>query len=65
MQNSQKNTGSNDEDNRSGYSPEEALERLATKGNIEAIKMLQELQKEKALDEVIKEKFGLLKPKTP
>jgi hypothetical protein len=59
---SKKTAHENDTSPDAAYSQIATLERLAQKGSIEAIKMLQELQREKALDEIVKEKIGLLKP---
>ncbi|MDR0712298.1 MAG: hypothetical protein LBF67_08160 [Prevotellaceae bacterium] len=42
-----------------GYSQKETLERLAKEGNIDAIKMLHDVQREEALSDLIKEKFGV------
>lgn len=56
-----KNKNSSEEDG--GYSQVETLETLARRGNIEAIKMLQELEHKEALDHIVEEKFGVTNQK--
>jgi phage host-nuclease inhibitor protein Gam len=44
------------------YDQQATLEELARKGNIEAIRMLKELEKEAVLNYAIAEKFGIKTP---